>query len=376
MSPTGNDGNSGASQSAPLKTIQKAVDSAKSGDSVYLMSGEFTTDGANIVHVTKDGITVTNAPGAQPVLRTSPKNWNAVRIDADHVQIHGLRVEGHRDQITLAFALSQQQETKKPAANTNCISFVQAHHIVISDNVCNALPGGGIGGTAGDYITIERNVVSGTSWYTTYGTSGISFLRSWNSDRSTGVKLIVRQNVVYGNQQKVPTYWNNKITDGGGIIVDSHQKSTDAAGKPDPYLGRTLIENNVSFGNGGLGVNVFKSDHVDVIHNTTSGNSLSPEIGDRDIAVVGADDVFVAGNVAVRNDGRGIDAGGSTRVTLVNNMTTGDPKFRNAADRDFRPSPGSPAVDGASSGRSPAVDLRGTKRPQGKAADLGAYEVG
>lgn len=53
-----------------------------------------------------------------------------------------------------------------------------------------------------------------------------------------------------------------------------------------------------------------------------------------------------------------------------------DPKFVDLAARDFHLRTDSPAVDAASTGStSPAFDLDGLPRPQGRSPDLGAYEL-
>ena len=88
-----------------------------------------------------------------------------------------------------------------------------------------------------------------------YACSGISILTPVNSDRSTGYKNIIRNNICYNNRTEIP--WidtsNFSFSDGNGIIVDINitpQSSGVAVGEGE-YTGRTLVENNVSFNNGG-----------------------------------------------------------------------------------------------------------------------------
>lgn len=52
----------------------------------------------------------------------------------------------------------------------------------------------------------------------------------------------------------------------------------------------------------------------------------------------------------------------------------GDPRFADAARRDFRLAAGSAAID-VGLGAGPAWDLSGNPRPAGRAADLGALEA-
>ncbi len=52
----------------------------------------------------------------------------------------------------------------------------------------------------------------------------------------------------------------------------------------------------------------------------------------------------------------------------------GDPLFVDAANGDYTPGPGSPAIDGGNPDDAPPFDFLGTKRPEGDAPDIGAIE--
>ncbi len=60
--------------------------------------------------------------------------------------------------------------------------------------------------------------------------------------------------------------------------------------------------------------------------------------------------------------------------TASNNLFNVDPKFVNAAARDFHLQSGSPAIDFAHSAFSPSIDFDGRSRPQGIGYDSGAFE--
>jgi hypothetical protein len=57
------------------------------------------------------------------------------------------------------------------------------------------------------------------------------------------------------------------------------------------------------------------------------------------------------------------------------NDATGEPQFVNPAEGDYRLKPGSPGIDAGATIEAITTDLRGVKRPQGDAYDIGAYET-
>ena len=69
---------------------------------------------------------------------------------------------------------------------------------------------------------------------------------------------------------------NNRVTDGNGIIIDDNRH--DQSETPQPFSGRTLLVDNICYGNGGRGINVFSSDHVDVFNNTLFDNAQTTRI--------------------------------------------------------------------------------------------------
>ena len=83
------------------------------------------------------------------------------------------------------------------------------------------------------------------------------------------MKLWAYGNVIYGNTN-VPKCSGCTDPDGSGIIVDDG-KHTQSDNKP--YNGRTMIDHNVIFGNGGRGVHIYDSDNVTVTRNTLYRNN-------------------------------------------------------------------------------------------------------
>jgi hypothetical protein len=273
------------------------------------------------------------------------------------------------------------------------------HHLRFADNIVEYCSGGGIGTGDCDWVTVENNIVRNNSWWVIYATSGISLLGTSNFDSADNVyKMLVRNNVVSGNRCYVPWGKVKKISDGNGIIVDT----TWLPKKNEAHLGRTLIQNNLSFNNGGSGIHAFRAHRVDIVNNTAYYNGASPELGWGQIFVQISDDMRIMNNILVSRPGQPINSVGkdggdqnSTNVVRANNIYFGglppkltgegdliaDPLFVNAStdpkSADFRVKPGSPAIGaGARAAFVPYLDLDGKPRLTASAPDRGAYQHG
>jgi hypothetical protein len=62
------------------------------------------------------------------------------------------------------------------------------------------------------------------------------------------------------------------------------------------------------------------------------------------------------------------------QIVLDHNFTSGDPKYVNPAEADFRLQPDSPAIDSGSPLNAPAIDFGGKTRPQAVGYEMGAFE--
>src|SRR5262249_42955617 len=153
--------------------------------------------------------------------------------------------------------------------NGNCIgSGNNSHHVIIRNNNISHCPGGGILAT-GDYIYIYKNIIHHNAFWSPLATSGIT-VAGKDSDSDTRTKVFVYDNILFRNQNFICNKFQTnpcRITDGEGIIVDSNMASR--------FRGRVAIYNNIAYNNGGPGIEVFQSQHVDVYNNTTYMNNVS-----------------------------------------------------------------------------------------------------
>jgi len=423
VSATGSDSANGQTVSTAFATLQKAADSTAPGDFVYVMNGTYANArnhyvllGISTAGTPNAWITYQAYPGAKPVLVGNDATWDVVRFQntAAYVSLSGMTVIGNDIGVTLTQAQANENAPgSHPETNGSCITVngnthvggVYPHHIRIVKNVVGSCPGGGIGTTFADYVTISGNTVYGNAFYSAFGNSGISLFANFDSnpaDTATKYKMVVEGNTVYANEELVPVFGSKPlaITDGEGIIIDSNKNSAyvGAGLTNSAYAGRTLVANNVVFNNGSDAIEVFQSAHVDVVNNSTYANVTNPPLTGRgEMNLNMASDVKVVNNIfyaaAGQNpvtvstpctDGCMFDYnlyfGGSNTfkgVVAGAHDLTGDPLYVAPGimpERvDFRLRPGSPAIGSGTTALAPAMDVLGNPRPAA-GVDRGAYQ--
>ncbi len=405
VSPTGSDNNLGTLQTLPFKTIEKAAALTQPGDIVYLMSGVFnytSTINITISGTANNYITYAALPNNTPKIVFSGNIYNAVVINASYIKFQGIELQGDNANLTLANAMAAYNTAVAGGAltgvyNTNGLNVgpssktatVFPTHITVSNCIVHDFSGAGIGAVSADYVTIQGNTVYNTSWYTMYATSGISVLTPFDSDQNTTTyRNLVINNTCYNNKTQVPWINIKALSDGNGIIIDIN--TTTAGGGP-AYTGKTLVQNNVSYNNGGSGMHAFSAGHVDIINNTAYNNGQV--VGYADIYASYANDVRVINNIAyAKTGGKTNDIKNNTNVTYDYNiyynssniliMGTHDkvanPQFVSLstipAVANFQLQSTSPAVNAATSAIFAPTDILGVTRPKGSAPDCGAYE--
>lgn len=290
---TGSDANNGLTTTTPLKTINAGQTVAVPGDTVFIMNGSYVP--ATTIQLLKSGtadkyITYKAYPGHKPKFFFSGSIWNAVSINGSYVVLEGLEFEGNNQALTYADALASFNDKQAGGTNNSLYATYNMngvsiggpntdskfpHHVVIRNCKIHDFPGGGLGAIQSDYITFDGNTVYNNAWYMMYGGSGIGILTPFDSDANTGYKNIIRNNICYNNKTTIP--WIGltpaRLSDGNGIIIDVNVHPYSSKDTDKPFKGRTLVENNVSFNNGGSGIHAFEAAHVDIINNTTYNNA-------------------------------------------------------------------------------------------------------
>ncbi len=418
-SESGNNANNGQSVDKPKKSLDWFswnTTFLQPGDTVFVMNGTYT--GGNqfaILALRASGtrekpIVLTNFPGHKPLLKLNEYKWAGIHVaeGAHDIVINGLTIQGYNQNLTLEEALNQPGSCLNPGGSTdpkfngNGIALEgrtngkHIHHITVSNCEIFECGGGGIAGLEADYLRFENNLIYNNCWYTIYGASGISNLNSWNYDEHSEMEysMIIRNNILFGNQLFVPWVGPCKIYDGNGIIIDSE---TNEGMSFPAYSGKTLIENNVVYDNGGRGIHVYKSANVDIISNTSYFNCKSPEISDGEITVQNASNIRIFNNIIYARDGQNANL----RYQAPNNITFGNNLIYNASsskigftnetdivgqnpefidsdlsDPDLHLKENSPARNAGTKaeGLFSETDINGISRLSGGVPDIGAYE--
>jgi len=407
----GSDANNGTSTATAWKTISQAVSALSTGNpqggvAVNVAPGTYTESlylGASL-HGTSD------TPGGYLVFRSAKRGAAVITQPAagttniDIQNTHYIIFDGF--EVTGIAA---------PGYQGDGIEFFHADHIKILNNIVHDVGGAGIGGIFSDYFTVQGNIVYNTAGYIGghYATSGIDFYEPVAVDLAPGFHNIISNNISYHNSEL--NDGSTSQTEGHGIMCDDF---TSSQGESNQYTGgvnvaytpQTLIENNLVFGNGGLGINLFSSENITVANNTaykdgqdTLITSYNPgEIGvlsggqntvvnnityadpnarpsGTNYALYDTNDIANMSNIWANNlsfngsAGQSSVGGGGSPITAANgNILGADPLFNSAATGDFSLAAGSPAIGkGTTAYGAPAQDLGGNA--QTTPPVIGAY---
>jgi parallel beta-helix repeat protein len=408
VSPSGNDDADGQLET-PFQTIQRASYAVVPGDTVFIRNGIYETFNPEsiILYMTITGtegnpITYRNYPGETPILKLNSNNWAAITTNGcNYIIIDGLTIVGNNDNVTLAYALSQQLNTNNPTTSGNGIAINaeytnetnKSQHTIVRNCKVSKCGGGGIYTYGADYTTIENNTVFECGWYTPYGNSGISMYQNNNSDASTGIKNFIIGNTCYRNENFIPFFVVGSITDGNGIIIDDN-RNTQNNSNGGIYTGKTYVANNLVFDNGGRGIHCFESDNVIVANNTCYQNCKSETTRQGELTAINASNItFVNNIVSPAFDVPPIGQFEATNITAFNNLFTANAAFANpsgtntitglaafvqpstdASIADFHLTEDSFAISTGTPNNAPLTDKDGNVRLTNNLIDIGCYE--
>ncbi len=426
VSPKGNDNNNGRSEESAFANPQKALDIAKSGDIILLMEGQYSgaKDAPAVASFVRPGypsawITLKNYPGQKATILCHAKNGINILHDNDstakesplfsYLEVRGLHIRGNADKVPelypaeIGLATSHTENRGIHLTGSNGPTRMY-HHIRVADCLIEYCGTDGIWASEVDYLTVENNTIRNNCWTTVEAISaGFSCMMYADFDKIDNVtKILVRNNQIYGNQRKTKRKekdWAPEIYNGNGILFDANSEDYIY---PDYYLGRSLIQNNLVYGNGGGGIQNWGCGRLDIVNNTIYHNGISPELKWGNIGLSACKDVRVVNNIVVAlpdcpldywMPDRGIDRY-TANIVRINNLYFGglkpnikgkgdivsDPQFVNPSldpkVADFRLKPTSPAINAGAQNFPgvPVFDLDG-KVSSSQQVTRGAYQM-
>jgi hypothetical protein len=298
-----------------------------------------------------------------------------------------------------------------------------AHHARIFNNIVHGWGGSGIATQYSDYNDWEGNVVYGNCNFSQYGESGIDpwvpvalDAKSWSTtsvdSNSVAFHYIIRGNIAFYNEE-INIAWAAHYG-GCGIELDTF----NGPGGNRPYLQRTLVDNNLCFGNGGAGIETGGDggSYVTLRNNTCWDNVIDNQNSSTaraDLAIAGSlsshNNVIVnniawanpaanPNNVALLDNGFGPEntnntwgnnlsyngIAGQTSTSFANttatitaangNLLGSNPLFSNTLAGNFTLLAASPAINAGTSAEGLSLkDLAGNAQTKG-VVNMGAYE--
>jgi hypothetical protein len=339
VAPSGSDLGDG-SPTRPWRSIQRAADAVKPGDSVNVLPGDYHesvsirrggTESARIRFVS------TTRWGAR--IRYSGPGWHIIQVQASYVDVEGFDVSD--PDRTGASRVHQGIYVGRKSADTTGVRILGNHVHGVRAAGCEDTNGGAGINDTGLYNAITNNYVHHIGLLTDTGCNLVHGI--YISD--TGSR--VENNIVHNNQ---------------GCGIHAYHQPRDA-----------VIVNNLSFHNGTCGLVVggakgFMARGILVANNILYDN-LRFGVYENGSAVGNT----FRNNLVFRNPTNlGIGSASSVVGTLV-----ADPRFvsyQPDGSGDYRLQASSPAIDAGSADRAPAIDFDRVARPQGAAVDMGPYE--
>jgi Bacterial Ig domain/Putative Ig domain/Immunoglobulin domain/Immunoglobulin I-set domain len=261
-SPSGNDGNSGSSSSAP-KTFNGAASASQPGSVVCLLAGTYNlgstfyppvsgTPSSWIVYKSYGNGAVnfvwTAGATAQPMFKFGNGSFPS---GPAYLEFRGLNLDGQNN--ALDGFLCQG-----------------GHHLRFLSNSINNTGGSGVGAVDCDYLTSDHNLINHNGYL--YGwTSAISYNSAQWFDNYAGFHNIVSNNIITGEFDG-----SSNHSDGNGIILDLSNGSYNYSSANTPPA---LIINNVVYGNGGRCIQANVVTNFYIINNTCYKNDLDTSLG-------------------------------------------------------------------------------------------------
>ena len=416
VSPSGIDSNAGTNPAAPWRTVGKAVTNLVAGQTAYLRAGTYNEKNLAVQHSGSPSNYVTLAayPGEQPIMDAGgAASGGIIDLNAQsYVQVSGIQFQngfqgiingvGSSNPAMSSGVLIQSNLLYNLASVAILLDYVSSSAVVgnLASNTVSSSYGECISIAFSEYVDIAYNVVE-NSTTSSAGGEGLGI---------RGKHLRIYGNVIHDlNPTQRPAIYmdaygsiNNDIQAFNNTVYNCHEGiivSSELGNRAD----NMRVYNNLVYDCYGYNMGVMNwVSGTYLLYNTTFENNTIAQT----VMTNGSSfypqglDLFApqGTNITVRNNifynypsGNLITLGGGTpanqvsrysnlssngtSTTIGTNSVFADPKFVNAAIRNYHLQSNSPAINvGATN--SLAFDINFLNRPVGSQPDIGAYEYG
>ena len=324
VSPRGDDGNPGT-ESAPVRSINRAAAMARPGTQVVVADGTYTgsvkTDASGTASARIAFVAATR--GAVKVVGDTSED-HAWTNSGDYVDIVGFDVSGpNGDGLTTSGSYARIVDNRVHGFAGNCISTANnGYDLHDIDVIGNRAYGCGRNALDhGIYVSHPGGVVANNI---AFGNAGYG-IHCWHNCN----KLRISNNVVFENSE-------------GGIVVGQGDGPNNGSVAADHFV----VSNNIAVDNGKEGI--------------------------KESGTTGPDNRFLNNNLWRNGDDDVNLNTGSASGTRVEDPGFVD--FRTDGTGNYRLRPGSPGIGAGVSDGAPTTDIDGTARPSSGKVDVGAYE--
>lgn len=369
VAPTGSDGASGTS-SAPFRSIQKAADIVKAGDTVIVRDGVYTDTNRDdyVVRIRAYG-----TPSSWITFRSENRH-GAIIDGSNYTTTYGVFFKAGSEYVKFENFEIRGAKSKAIIVDDNATDW--SHDVHILDNKIHDI--GRYGKPCGEHqygiagiftaarvydVTIEGNL-----FHDIGRLSGYCEEHDYKHDHGCylqGYGHVVQNNVFY------------HMYAGWGVKVDGHYDTVKTTNRSHIITNNTFAfaANPVASGH----IRFYSNSGLNVPENVLVQNNIFYQpTGTSAIRISGGgwpwSGTIIRNNLTTsRYMYYEYDNAIAKYVTASGNMVSTDPGLRGPDNKDFRLSPGSEAISAGTSQSAPSYDFDDNSRLDGSGHDIGAY---
>lgn len=379
-----NDNNPGT-ESSPWKTIQKGINMAQAGDTVYVKEAVYY-ETVDTVRSGSNGspITFQNYPGHNPILDGSKSGDNYVvyLLNKDYIAWNGIDIRNGQkvgiwfegDHNTIEHCAVYNNGVPNGSYDSGII-MKNSEYGHINDVEVYGNGRNGISVTYSNYCTIEYCYAHDNLYH-----NGIQIFRADVSSEYSHHN-IVRYNISKHNYGGFLSWYNQYAKIYNNLIIDSihygMQITTGNLGGPSPYSAYSKIYNNTITNSGGHGMLITSTRDLAIKNNILANNNYE-DIYMTSTTGHDIDYNLYYGSPSWRWGGNNYSSLSSWQSASSQDVHSflDNPGFVDADGEDYSLQSSSSAINKGVNLTSEGItdDINGTSRPQGGDFDIGAYE--